>query len=142
MYNLLFGTNPIAPFLLGMLGLNVPDVGRFRDAFVTEGKIAVYTRNGGGNREHWDYDLGNETTKESGAECSCSGCIINYRLPKHPNYLYDRDDDFDSTYATIYFSFPDEWKELLEKVDSGEPFDPDERWLQRIEALKGEVHGS
>ena len=72
------------------------------------------------------------------ADCTCAGCIINYRLPKHPNYLRDQDDDFDSTYATIYFSIPPEMKELASKLESGE-FKPVERWHTALEGLKNET---
>ena len=88
MCNILHGRNHHAGVILAMLGLNESDFGRFRDAHVAEGEIAVYTRCGGGNRE--DY----EEMFES--------------LSQHPRYLRDKDDDFDSTYATIYFSVPAE----------------------------------
>jgi hypothetical protein len=77
MYNALFGVNPLSGVLLGMLGGKPSDVGRFRDTYVTEQDgqpvIAVYTRNGGGNRDHYDDE------SESGPECSCTGCTM-----KHP----------------------------------------------------------
>jgi len=190
-YNLIFGENPASDVLLATLGLSRDDVGRFRDCFVSDGKIVVYTRNGGGNRECWHLDepeygnpnckhhvilkevdekicvpvdeahkypiqynffysngtqlvgTGKRVTKEyyyceepDSENCACPGCIIEYRLPKHPNYLYDEDDDFDSTYATIYFSFPEEFAKELEMLDSGEKFDPSQRWLKMLETLK------
>ena len=113
MYNLIFGQNPASDAILATLGLTRGDTGRFRDCFVADGEIAVYTRNGGNNREGYMPDL--------------SG---------HPCYLRDEDDDFDCTYATIYFSFPTEFAEELRKLDSGEKFEPSKRWLDAIEALK------
>jgi len=103
MYNMIFGVNPASDFLLALVDLTKAEVGRFRDCFVTaDGKeIAVYTRNGGGNREHYDND------EEAGPGCGCTGCIITYRLPAHPYYLRDADDDFDCTYATVYFKVPE-----------------------------------
>lgn len=150
---------------MAALGLKASDVGRFRDCYLTDkGEIAVYTRNGGGNRERcWHADdpkwadegcggeayqaetdeivhmtvaegeasgykqawtqLGSETqpfrtgkhvmeTRHTcghpeSEKCVCPACTINYRMPKHPHYLRDEDDDFDSTYATIYFKVPD-----------------------------------
>ena len=55
MYNMIFGENAASDWLLALLDLTRADVGRFRDAYVTDDgtQIAVYTRNGGGNREHW-----------------------------------------------------------------------------------------
>ena len=190
MYGVLFGKNPMSKVLLSMLDLDESKVGRFRDCFISDGMIAVYTRNGGGNRECWHEDnpeLGNrdcdgevweeevdetvEVSKEEATEkgytllncwiggkrlaktgrkimverftcsgpnssaCSCPGCIITYRLPDHPLYVLDADDDFDCTYATIYFRFPDEFSEDLKKLDLGERFDPSERWEKRIKDL-------
>lgn len=133
MYNIIFGVNPLSVVVLATLGLTRKDVGRFRDCFVTEdNEIAVYTRNGGGNREHFDID-----GTEEGADCDCTGCVINYRLPKHPNYLRDVDDDFDCTYATVYFSFPKEYGEQLKLLASGK-FDPDERWKGALDKLEKE----
>lgn len=132
MYSLVFGQNPFADFILGTLNLKREDVGRFRDAFVSEGKIAVYTRNGGGNRDHWEYSY----KEQEGEGCPCPGCIITYRLPKHPMYLSNQDDDFDCTYATIFFKLPDEAKIILEAMQEKEKFDPDKRWTESLEALK------
>lgn len=116
LYNMIFGTNPLSDAVLATLGLTRGDCGRFRDCFVANGEIAVYTRNGGGNREQYQ-----ETIDE---------------LAKHPCYLRDEDDDFDRTYATIYFSFPKEYAEALKMVDSGVKFNPSKKWLDAIEAIK------
>ena len=133
MYNLIFGQNKHSDLILALLHLKKESVGRFRDAFITNGEIAVYTRNGGGNREHWDYTYDNN----EGADCPCPGCIITHHLPKHPNYLRDEDDDFDSTYATIYFSIPTEIRELANSLESGN-FNPDDRWAEKITTLENE----
>jgi hypothetical protein len=77
LYNMLFGVNPASHVILATLGLNVRDVGRFRDCYVANGEIAVYTRNGGGNREEYQE-------------------IID-KLAEHPCYLRDADDEFDCT---------------------------------------------
>jgi len=122
----------MATIILGMLKLTSKDVGRFRDAYISEGKIAVYTRNGGGNRDHWDFDYYDSAEGES---CPCPGCVITYHLPMHPNYLSDKDDDFDSTYATIYFSIPEQFKELASRLELGE-FNSDERWQQKLAEIK------
>ncbi|MFJ4932375.1 hypothetical protein ACIP8U_00690 [Streptomyces pseudovenezuelae] len=104
-----------------LAALGNPDPGRFRDAWVEKGEddqpvIAIYTRNGGGNRE--DYED-----------------IID-GLQSHPLYLRDADDDFDSTYATFYFSTPDELVEAFRAV-AQEPVDTDRRWMDAIAALSG-----
>jgi len=123
MYNLLHGVNPLATVLEAILGLDFNDrdpggmpewedcydeealadyvrrsvearywpTGRFRDIWVEpDGKtICLYTRNGGGNREWMQhvFDI----------------------LRQHPYYQSDEDDDFDETYASIYFRVPDEY---------------------------------
>jgi hypothetical protein len=126
MYNLVFGQNPLADIILGTLGFTREDIGRFRDAYVCNGKIAIYTRLGGNNRlcfcepneEHYCY-------------------IENIRkMESHPNFLYYEDDEFDNTYATYYFSFPEKFKELLQAFDTGEEWKPDERWLRALDAMK------
>lgn len=73
-------------------------IGRFRDVHLEDdGKVvAVYTRNGGGNRGWlwWVWEL----------------------LQRHPQYLGDKDDEFDSTYATIRFRTPDEFLEKTSEL--------------------------
>ena len=69
-------------------------------------------------------------------KCSCPGCTVNYRLPAHPLYKRDEDDEFDSTYCTIYFDFPKEFSEELKKLESKEPFEPSKMWIDLIEKLK------
>lgn len=71
---------------LAIIGLKRVDVERFRGAYIDmkNERIRVCARTGGGNRE----------------------CYPNEMLTGNPNYLDDRDDDFDSTYATYEFSLP------------------------------------
>lgn len=132
MYGMIFGRNKDSDVILATLGLTKADVGRFRDCFVADGKIAVYTRNGGGNRECFEQD----EPGYDAATCHCTGCIITKWLPVHPNYLDDQDDDFDSTYATVYFSFPGEYADALRALDSGVAWDPDARWQTLLAGLR------
>ncbi len=115
LYNMVFGKNPHAEFILATLNLTTNDVGRFRDAFVTEGQIAIYTRNGGGNREDYQH--------------------VFDALAGHPLYLRNADDEFDCTYCTYWFSLPEEWKVELREIESG-TFDPSARWLEKIDEIK------
>jgi len=113
LYNMVFASNPEGPALLALLGLDKDKTGRYRDAWVTdEAEIAVYTRNGGGNRECWTGDEEGHQPRGLGApDCGrpgCYACIITHRLPRHPLYLRDKDDTYDNTYATIYFRIPDD----------------------------------
>ncbi len=119
--------------LLGMLG--GPVVARFRDAWVEKGEdgpvIAVYTRQGGGNREC--YCEGGEAGPAHVPESCYAAC--NEALAAHPLYLRDADDDFDGTYATFYFRAPEEWREVLAEA-AVEPVDTDERWQEAIARVK------
>jgi len=136
MYNALLGINPLAPLLLTMLGLKQEDVGRLRDCFlstkddngndVNDGlvSICVYTRNGGGNRDDYQEVIDN--------------------LSKHPCYLMDKDDNFDSTYCSIFFKIPEEYMDKINSVfkDFGTtcpedvvPKRPHERFTQLMNKL-------
>jgi hypothetical protein len=111
LYNLINKINPSTFFILPMLGKHPDKYPRFRDCFVEhteqvvggelgvkkesrprkkgERFIYVYTRAGGGNREAYQNEID--------------------KLRKHPNYISDKDDDFDFTYATFKFSVPEKW---------------------------------
>lgn len=146
---MMFGTNPLAPLLTALIQEEeAVDFGRFRDAYLVnedgEAMIAIYTRNGGGNREHfardvhwqqgpncvWDESAGesgawainpdcdeeHEPVPAEGPDCPCTGCTITYRLPKHSLYVRDYDDDFDPTYATVLFRLPESLDPEIKKA--------------------------
>lgn len=90
LYGLVFGRQQAAPVVLALLERAPTDFGRFRDAWIeqTEAgdlRLVVYTRCGGGNRESY----------------------FPKDIDQHPLYLSDQDDDFDTTYASIFFRLPD-----------------------------------
>ena len=114
LYNMLFGTNPAAPLLLAMLGIDANAVPRFRDCFLADGHIVIHTRTGGGNREAYEAE--------------------NDALTKLPGYLSDSDDDYDCTYANFLFEVPEKFRHLLGKIPEG--VDPAKRWQETIEKLK------
>ena len=64
--------------------------------------VEIYTRNGAGNRECYHEGA-------SDYEAGCTGCIMD-KFPEHPRYVADFDDGFDSTYATIILSVPEDQK--------------------------------
>jgi len=136
LYNMLFGQNPNTAVLLAMIGLAPNEVPRLRDTFVVErdGKpvIAVYTRVGGGNREHWDYTYPNDAP---GPDCPCPACRARHVLGKHELYLHDEDDDYDSTYATYFFKVPDKLVEFLGSMQ-GENVTPSDKFKALIEQLE------
>ena len=116
-----------ADIVLATLGLTRSDVGRFRDVYILDDAIVVVTRNGAGNREHYD-------NTPAGPDCPCVGCFMAYRVHQLPHYLYDEDNEYDPTYAHIYFEIPSEHAELIKAIVSGS-FEPSERWLDALERL-------
>lgn len=98
LYNAMFGFNPACLLIMPMLGRKQKEYPRFRDCFVEEGKIAIYTRVGGNNR----------------------GCGYGEEeLYKDPNFVKTYDDSFDNTYATYVFNVPEKWKQDFDKICEG-----------------------
>lgn len=132
---------------VSILQLPPENLGRFRDAWVEKCseqtksglRLHIYTRNGGNNRPDYADQIAT--------------------MRSHPMFLFDEDDEFDSTYASFYFAVPadapDWWVEpgrdkptmswdqmltiLREQWALDEPVDTDQRWLQAIEAM-GKAH--
>jgi len=115
LYNTLFGQNDHTSFLMGLLDKEPADFGRFRDVYVTDTHIVVHTRCGGGNREDYEH--------------------VFFEMESHPLYDYDHDDDFDCTYADIFFKHPEGYSELLKEMAVG-TITPSEKWKMLFEALK------
>ncbi len=113
---MLFGRNPMSEMFLAMLDLTKDDVGRFRDCYLSDNKIVVFTRNGGGNRE--DY----------------SEVIESLRAHKH--YLTDYDDDFDCTYASFEFNVPDEFNSVISKLQIEDSRPPMDKFKQMLDDLQ------
>lgn len=147
MYNMIFGRHALADILMGMLAAAESGtsftIGRHRDAWLEldekgEPRITVYTRNGGPNREHIT-----RSGNPAGPEHTCLGCIMTHVIPLHPNYLGDKDDEFDATYARIFYSVPlaDGAREhFIEKAREhgfvyDKPLDTDARWKESIHNL-------
>ena len=98
LYNIINGYNIACVLILPMLGRKQEEYPRFRDCFVEDGMIAIYTRVGGGNR----------------------GCGFGEEeLYKDPNFIETYDDDFDNTYATYLFNVPEKWKQDFNKIMDG-----------------------
>ena len=119
LYNMIFGMNPDSDKLLEILGKTRGDFGRFRNVYMEDGYIVVHTRNGGGNRE----DYGN----------------VFDEMSEHPWYSHNEDDDFDCTYANIYFKIPENHKDFMAIRQLDEGHNPKEQWAEMLalmEALK------
>lgn len=99
LYNMMNGFNPACVIILPMLGKKANEYPRFRDCFIEDGNIAIYTRVGGGNR---NCGYGEEALYED------------------PNFITTYDDEYDTTYATYLFKVPDKWKADFEKIEAGE----------------------
>jgi hypothetical protein len=101
---MLHGTHGLDQVLGFVLDLDIAggryDTGRYRDIWLQDGKIFLFTRNGGGNRDEYQDTIDD--------------------LAEHPNYITDYDDDFDYTYATIEFSYPEQYKDLLKHLEPKE----------------------
>lgn len=117
MYNMLFGVNEKSEFLLKCLGLTKNDIPRFRDCFIFNNSICIYTRTGGGNREEYEDE--------------------NNNLCCHPNYINDEDDEMDCTYANFFFSFPDDFKDDLKALSENDKSHiPSEKWKKLFDHLE------
>ena len=142
LYNMLFGVNQAADVLLACLGLKANDVPRFRDCYIENGQIVIYTRTGGGNRDfygslkeckenfpdHFNEDYPNIPTGP-----------WNDDLRKNKFYVEDEDDNFDCTYAYFRFRFPEEFAEDLKALsDKVETHTPSEKWLDLFKRMEKE----
>ena len=98
LYTKLFGENPDATALLGMIGLTRPSFERYRDAYLNKygTKIIVLARIGGGNTE---------TYRE-----------VYENMKSHPYFIKAYDDNFDETYAYFEFSVPEKYKKACKMM--------------------------
>ncbi len=122
LYNMMHGVKPSTFLILPMLGKHPDEYPRFRDCFIgdserpeTEGKIIVYTRTGGGNRE--DYEEENRAISEM------------------PGYLFDYDDDFDCTFANFVFDVPPKWKADFDKIMAAEVPTVSDEYVSHVESI-------
>ena len=120
LYNALFGVNPATVLIAPMLTDERPEsyFPRFRDCYVEDGNIVIYTRVGGGNRfeNHGDpdFDFGES------------------ELYDLPTFIETYDDDFDSTYGYYVFGVPDEWRADFDRVMAGRLGELSDAYVGRI----------
>jgi len=132
LYKMILGKNR-CDILLACLGFKINDIPRFRNCYALEGKIVIYTRTGGGNRQTYENkEMRLKTFKEWGDE-DYEGCEyhgpFNDDLRKNPHYLSDYDNDYDETYAYFNFKYPDEYKSDLEAIEKEiDGFSPTEKF--------------
>jgi hypothetical protein len=117
-YNTIFGMNPDTDKLLSLLDATRGDFGRFRNVYMEDGYIVVYTRCGGNNREDYFPDW----------------------VTDHPWYSHDRDDDFDNTYASIYFKLPEgSYETYMKLLDLNKGQNPEEQWSLLVKEINKEA---
>ena len=100
LYQMVNGVNPAAFFILPLLDRHPDEYPRFRDCFVKDGKIQVYTRTGGANRSSYEEE--------------------NQSMCEMPTYMCTYDYDKDSTYAYWEFKVPEQWQADFDKVVAGQ----------------------
>lgn len=132
LYNALFGVNPLAAVVVEAVGATGP-IPRFRDAYfdAEEDRLVIFTRTGGGNRDYYDEPNGYDNEDYEGP--------FNSDLRALPNFISDEDDDFDSTYASFYFSVPEAYKPIfntLRDLGAGNDVKPLHRFTKMIEDLE------
>jgi hypothetical protein len=142
LYSALFGTNPLAQIVLTALGTTEDEVPRFRDAYfdAQNDRLVIHTRTGGGNRPYYESeDRRRDEDPEAfeGDEPPTGPWNADLRLL--PGFIYDRDDDFDSTYADFFFKVPAPFKPIfdgLKALGAGKDMSPAERWQTVLSALQ------
>ena len=138
LYNMLLGSNPASTILLHVLGLSAGQVPRLRNVYQRDGKIIIYTRTGGGNRDFYGSEAicrSNYPDYFDGTSDQPSG-PWNGDLQANPYYLEDSDDDFDSTYASFVFRYPESYQKELEALEKeDQTVVPSEAWKLLIETL-------
>ena len=95
LYNAIKGFSPATYAILPMLEIPYIVIPRYRDCFVENNKILVFTRVGGGNR---NCGFGEEI------------------LLNHPNFVETYDWEEDSTYGIYEFSIPSKWKKDFDRI--------------------------
>lgn len=134
LYNQIFGFDPLSHLLIRALNVNPLHIPRFRDCFLLEGKIAVYTRTGNGNRgvntTPWIFE-GKVIPRSVAPDSWDKLCAA------HPDYLGTEDDDYDSTYAFWWFRYPAEYQQALtEAAKQHERARPRLRWEEMLKQMK------
>ena len=84
--------------ILPMLGRKIPDYPGFRDCFVKEDKILIYSRDNTNNPKYEHY-------KE--------------KLMRDKNFINSWCDELDSTYIYYSFGVPKKWKSDFKKITNG-----------------------
>ena len=118
LYNMINGFNPACVFIMPMLGRKQGEYPRFRDCFVEDGMIAIFTRVGSLNK----------------------GCGFGEEaLYKDPNYVRDYDDEFDRTYGTYLFNVPEKWKADFDAIMNNKWEDISDEYVEYLKEFYPEL---
>lgn len=138
-YNLIHGVDPLAGVLMAMLGAQPAGIPRFRDCWFDGEHIVIHTRTGGGNRDYYESEescLENYPDRFEDGEEAPSG-PWNEDVRSLPGFVRDEDDDYDSTYANFFFTVPERFAPLLDKLRSmAKKETQGERWEAAIERVR------
>lgn len=55
-YNILFSANPMGVHYLKCLGISPNDIPRFRDCYLKDDRIVIFTQTGGSNRDYYESE--------------------------------------------------------------------------------------
>ena len=117
MYNMIFGYNPAAEFLLTLIDMREEKIPRFRDCYMSvDGDIVIMTRTGGGNRGEYEQE--------------------NQKLRENKYFKFDQDMRTDNTYALFHYTVPEMNPDHLKIFQELATMDPDKRWEELFEAMK------
>jgi hypothetical protein len=114
-----------------------------RDCYLDADHIVVFTRTGGGNRDFYENERGCRATYphyfEPGSSDPPSGPWNDDRR-RHPLFDYDREDEFDCTFALFYVKFPEEQTAVLKELAeaTGQPETLKQKTDRVLEAIKNE----
>lgn len=143
LYNMMFGTHPMAGMAMALAGEQASSLPRFRDAWIQpnsetgEPEVVVYTRMGGGNAECWNQY---EDDYDADAPCSCEGCTVTNVVPTWDRFLRMEDDDYDYTYRSFFFAPREDHLDVARAIMEAEPVDVGAKWKKLLEDIeKGEL---
>ena len=125
-YNALFKENPKADVILNSLGVDRNFFIRYRDVWIRDGQVAVYTRMG----RQQEHD--SESKMPKGIFCTCRGCRFTSNVKNHPLFKSIQNDKKDSTYATVYFDVPESIRSEFKAEMSMPPINMDVEWYKRL----------
>ena len=143
LYNIVSGHNDIQYIIVSaFIGKDLNKyIPRYRDCFIysnsdkNDNDFGIYTRMGGGNYNCWREDemdwSSEETIMKHHKTCNCPyHCLL--KIEEEKWYNGAEDDDFDSTYRTLYGKFTPEFKEKLEKVKATNSLVPIEDEIRKV----------